>query len=162
MIGQKPVIGCRVRNRYSRFLHRSLNIECWWRRLFLLSDVNVYEWLCIMLTVLSCMLWLLPWFSLLRCRAIKLKCLNAETPDKYGHYREAKFSQIKHHWFWKVSEWLFLLPWNRDSISSSWFCITYSKSEMYSGSIVWVSVCVCIPALPYWTYISVTLGNVWQ
>jgi len=38
-------------------------------------------------------------------RAMKLKCLNAETPDKYGHYREAKFSQIKHHWFWKVRFW---------------------------------------------------------
>ena len=30
-------------------------------------------------------------------------CLNAKYPDKYGHYREAKYSQTKHHWFWKVS-----------------------------------------------------------
>jgi len=36
---------------------------------------------------------------------MELQCLNAKMPDKYGHYREAKFSQIKHHWFWKVRKW---------------------------------------------------------
>jgi len=40
---------------------------------------------------------------------MQLKCLNAETPDKYGHYREAQFSQIKHHWFWKVRKWKFCI-----------------------------------------------------
>jgi len=40
---------------------------------------------------------------------MELKCQNAETPDKYGHYREARFSQIKHHWFWKVRNWIFCL-----------------------------------------------------
>ncbi|XP_025096330.1 alpha-1,6-mannosyl-glycoprotein 2-beta-N-acetylglucosaminyltransferase-like [Pomacea canaliculata] len=25
-----------------------------------------------------------------------------EHPDKYGHYREAKYCQIKHHWIWKL------------------------------------------------------------
>ncbi|KAL5015879.1 hypothetical protein ScPMuIL_005468 [Solemya velum] len=34
--------------------------------------------------------------------ALKIKCLNAEHPDKYGHYREAKYCQTKHHWFWKL------------------------------------------------------------
>ncbi len=36
-------------------------------------------------------------------RARQLKCLNAEWPDQYGHYREAKFTQIKHHWWWKAN-----------------------------------------------------------
>lgn len=29
------------------------------------------------------------------------KCLNAKFPDTYGHYREAAYTQTKHHWFWK-------------------------------------------------------------
>lgn len=36
-------------------------------------------------------------------KAKQIKCLNADFPDAYGHYREAKFTQTKHHWFWKVS-----------------------------------------------------------
>lgn len=24
-------------------------------------------------------------------------------PDLYGHYREAKFTQTKHHWIWKAN-----------------------------------------------------------
>ena len=36
-------------------------------------------------------------------RASKLLCTNWEWPDKYGHYREAKYTQTKHHWFWKVN-----------------------------------------------------------
>ncbi|KAI1287956.1 Alpha-1,6-mannosyl-glycoprotein 2-beta-N-acetylglucosaminyltransferase [Halotydeus destructor] len=35
--------------------------------------------------------------------AIKLKCQNAQFPDSYGHYREAKYTQTKHHWFWKAN-----------------------------------------------------------
>ncbi|RWS22839.1 hypothetical protein B4U80_03421 [Leptotrombidium deliense] len=35
--------------------------------------------------------------------AIKMKCNSAQFPDKYGHYRESKFTQIKHHWFWKIN-----------------------------------------------------------
>ncbi|XP_069493497.1 alpha-1,6-mannosyl-glycoprotein 2-beta-N-acetylglucosaminyltransferase [Ambystoma mexicanum] len=34
--------------------------------------------------------------------AAKLKCNNAAFPDSFGHYREAKFSQTKHHWWWKL------------------------------------------------------------
>ncbi|XP_052263408.1 alpha-1,6-mannosyl-glycoprotein 2-beta-N-acetylglucosaminyltransferase-like [Dreissena polymorpha] len=34
--------------------------------------------------------------------AMKKKCNNAAFPDKYGHYREAKYCQIKHHWLWKL------------------------------------------------------------
>ncbi|XP_050394032.1 alpha-1,6-mannosyl-glycoprotein 2-beta-N-acetylglucosaminyltransferase-like isoform X2 [Patella vulgata] len=30
-------------------------------------------------------------------------CSNADHPDLYGHYREAKFSQMKHHWTWKIN-----------------------------------------------------------
>ena len=33
--------------------------------------------------------------------AQKLNCTNANYPDTYGHYREAKYTQTKHHWVWK-------------------------------------------------------------
>ena len=36
-------------------------------------------------------------------RAQRLKCANADWPDRYGHYREAKFTQTKHHWWWKAN-----------------------------------------------------------
>ena len=29
--------------------------------------------------------------------------MNAEWPDLYGHYREARYSQTKHHWWWKTN-----------------------------------------------------------
>lgn len=32
-----------------------------------------------------------------------MKCRNAENPDAYGHYREARYTQTKHHWWWKAS-----------------------------------------------------------
>lgn len=35
-------------------------------------------------------------------RAKAKGCLNWEWPDKYGHYRVARYTQIKHHWWWKV------------------------------------------------------------
>ncbi|KAG7508267.1 alpha-1,6-mannosyl-glycoprotein 2-beta-N-acetylglucosaminyltransferase-like [Solea senegalensis] len=34
--------------------------------------------------------------------ALKTRCLNAEQPDAYGHYREAFITQPKHHWWWKL------------------------------------------------------------
>ncbi|KAM4690779.1 alpha-1,6-mannosyl-glycoprotein 2-beta-N-acetylglucosaminyltransferase [Rhinophrynus dorsalis] len=34
--------------------------------------------------------------------AVEIGCINAEYPDSFGHYREAKFSQTKHHWWWKL------------------------------------------------------------
>ncbi|XP_043267515.1 alpha-1,6-mannosyl-glycoprotein 2-beta-N-acetylglucosaminyltransferase isoform X3 [Venturia canescens] len=36
-------------------------------------------------------------------QAANLKCINAQHPDLYGHYREAKFTQPKHHWWWKAN-----------------------------------------------------------
>ncbi|KAK7864801.1 hypothetical protein R5R35_012289 [Gryllus longicercus] len=36
-------------------------------------------------------------------QARKLMCNNALYPDLYGHYREAKFTQTKHHWWWKAN-----------------------------------------------------------
>lgn len=36
-------------------------------------------------------------------QAKRLHCLNADWPDLYGHYREAKFTQTKHHWWWKAN-----------------------------------------------------------
>lgn len=38
-----------------------------------------------------------------RSEAIKSGCLNAFNDDTYGHYREAKFTQMKHHWWWKLN-----------------------------------------------------------
>lgn len=35
--------------------------------------------------------------------AVRKGCNNAEYPDLYGHYREAKFTQTKHHWWWKIN-----------------------------------------------------------
>ncbi|PAA73552.1 hypothetical protein BOX15_Mlig004091g1 [Macrostomum lignano] len=36
-------------------------------------------------------------------RARQLGCNNAEWPDKYGHYRESKYTQTKHHWLYKMN-----------------------------------------------------------
>nr|XP_040226711.2 alpha-1,6-mannosyl-glycoprotein 2-beta-N-acetylglucosaminyltransferase isoform X3 [Anopheles coluzzii] len=36
-------------------------------------------------------------------QALLRKCNNALHPDLYGHYREAKFTQTKHHWWWKAN-----------------------------------------------------------
>ncbi|CAF0703814.1 unnamed protein product [Brachionus calyciflorus] len=36
-------------------------------------------------------------------KAKQLKCNNADHPDTFGHYRESKIVQIKHHWFWKLN-----------------------------------------------------------
>ncbi|XP_031625015.1 alpha-1,6-mannosyl-glycoprotein 2-beta-N-acetylglucosaminyltransferase-like isoform X2 [Contarinia nasturtii] len=41
--------------------------------------------------------------NLKRDQAIARKCNNALYPDLYGHYREAKFTQTKHHWWWKAN-----------------------------------------------------------
>ncbi len=34
--------------------------------------------------------------------ALELNCINREWADQYGHYREGKLVQIKHHWWWKA------------------------------------------------------------
>ena len=36
-------------------------------------------------------------------QALVANCKNARYPDLYGHYREASFTQIKHHWWWKAN-----------------------------------------------------------
>ncbi|VDM40898.1 unnamed protein product [Toxocara canis] len=36
-------------------------------------------------------------------QAEKMRCNNWAHPDKYGHYRVAKITQIKHHWWWKMN-----------------------------------------------------------
>lgn len=36
-------------------------------------------------------------------RALEIGCVNAKHPDLYGHYRESKFTQTKHHWWWKAN-----------------------------------------------------------
>ncbi|KAM6359911.1 LOW QUALITY PROTEIN: alpha-1,6-mannosyl-glycoprotein 2-beta-N-acetylglucosaminyltransferase [Alca torda] len=37
-----------------------------------------------------------------KAAALRMGCINAEYPDSFGHYREARFSQTKHHWWWKL------------------------------------------------------------
>jgi len=39
-------------------------------------------------------------------QAMSSGCFNAAWPDLHGHYREAQFTQTKHHWWWK-SNWIF-------------------------------------------------------
>ncbi|XP_026554576.1 alpha-1,6-mannosyl-glycoprotein 2-beta-N-acetylglucosaminyltransferase [Pseudonaja textilis] len=34
--------------------------------------------------------------------ALRSGCLNAHYPDAFGHYRESRFTQTKHHWWWKL------------------------------------------------------------
>lgn len=40
--------------------------------------------------------------SMTKEQAIKVGCNNAYHSDSFGHYREAKVVQIKHHWLWKL------------------------------------------------------------
>ncbi|XP_071083737.1 alpha-1,6-mannosyl-glycoprotein 2-beta-N-acetylglucosaminyltransferase-like [Haliotis cracherodii] len=42
-----------------------------------------------------------PW-NITLMAARKRKCNNAYNPDSYGHYREAKVAQMKHHWLWQL------------------------------------------------------------
>ncbi|XP_031625273.1 alpha-1,6-mannosyl-glycoprotein 2-beta-N-acetylglucosaminyltransferase-like [Contarinia nasturtii] len=42
--------------------------------------------------------------NLNRNQALARNCNNANHPDMYGHYREAKFTQTKHHWWWKANQ----------------------------------------------------------
>ena len=38
-----------------------------------------------------------------RKRAETVNCTNNANPDRYAHYREAKYVQTKHHWWWKAN-----------------------------------------------------------
>lgn len=42
-------------------------------------------------------------FQRFRPNALTARCINYQWPDLYGHYREAKFTQTKHHWWWKAN-----------------------------------------------------------
>lgn len=37
-------------------------------------------------------------------QAAAMNCINKDWPDLAGHYREAKFTQTKHHWWWKANQ----------------------------------------------------------
>ena len=37
-------------------------------------------------------------------RAVSKGCTNAAWPDLHGHYREARYTQTKHHWWWKANQ----------------------------------------------------------
>lgn len=45
-------------------------------------------------------------------QATIVKCQNAEYPDLYGHYREASFTQTKHHWWWEDDNFLLPFSWS--------------------------------------------------
>lgn len=36
-------------------------------------------------------------------KAKEEQCNNWKYPDTYGHYRESKYTQMKHHWWWKLN-----------------------------------------------------------
>ena len=38
------------------------------------------------------------------CRAESVKCNYWQHPDRYGHYRTAAVTAIKHHWWWKINK----------------------------------------------------------
>ena len=40
--------------------------------------------------------------SISKQEVAKIECNNAASPDQYGNFREAAFTTIKHHWFWKI------------------------------------------------------------
>jgi len=43
-------------------------------------------------------------------KALERSCTNAHWPDIHGHYREAQFTQTKHHWWWKANQVFGVLP----------------------------------------------------
>ncbi|WKY08695.1 hypothetical protein Q1695_007877 [Nippostrongylus brasiliensis] len=51
--------------------------------------------------------------------AMEAKCNNAEHPDKYGNYRVAKITQIKHHWWWKMN-YVFDGVFDRYGLTDAW------------------------------------------
>jgi len=32
-----------------------------------------------------------------------MSCNNRDEPDMFGHFREAQYAALKHHWWWKAS-----------------------------------------------------------
>lgn len=60
-------------------------------------------------------------------RAILRKCNNALHPDLYGHYREAKFTQTKHHWWWKANRVFDQLDVTRHHTGSS---LSHAKKSL--------------------------------
>uniref|UniRef100_A0A0K0FVG4 Alpha-1,6-mannosyl-glycoprotein 2-beta-N-acetylglucosaminyltransferase n=1 Tax=Strongyloides venezuelensis TaxID=75913 RepID=A0A0K0FVG4_STRVS len=41
--------------------------------------------------------------SMTKTEAYKVNCSSRDQFDTYGHYRDPKLSQIKHHWWWKLN-----------------------------------------------------------
>uniref|UniRef100_A0A0N5AD62 Alpha-1,6-mannosyl-glycoprotein 2-beta-N-acetylglucosaminyltransferase n=1 Tax=Syphacia muris TaxID=451379 RepID=A0A0N5AD62_9BILA len=54
-----------------------------------------------------------------KSEAERVRCRNWAHPDKYGHYRVAKLTQIKHHWWWKMN-YVFDGVMKRFSLSRVW------------------------------------------
>ena len=108
-------LSCTVSNKHTLGTQHSLS---WFRLLSspLPNDVTVHAHLLIHFLVCRCVfhqrhivfrcLSCTSLASFLFCffpsRAVERKCINAQHPDSYGHYREAKYTQTKHHWWWKV------------------------------------------------------------
>ncbi|VDK17387.1 unnamed protein product [Anisakis simplex] len=52
-------------------------------------------------------------------KAKQQRCNNWAHPDKYGHYRVAKLTQIKHHWWWKIN-YVFDVVMKRYNLDKAW------------------------------------------
>ena len=66
------------------------------------------------------------WDSLKKHEAKAIGCLNWATPDQYGHYREAKFVAVKHHWFWQFN---FLFQKLRVASATDWTGYAFYMEE---------------------------------
>ncbi|XP_055331664.1 alpha-1,6-mannosyl-glycoprotein 2-beta-N-acetylglucosaminyltransferase-like [Paramacrobiotus metropolitanus] len=51
-----------------------------------------------------------------KAEAASLRCNNHDHPDSYGHYRTAKVTQIKHHWWWKFHVLFNHVPWAQNGL----------------------------------------------
>ena len=79
-------------------------------------------------------------------RAERLKCTNAKWPDLYGHYREAKFTQTKHHWWWKANRIFNELRVTKNYNGKYWYmyCNHFRMTEYQIKSIIISSISVQI------------------
>ena len=62
-------------------------------------------------------------------RAVSVACTNAHWPDLHGHYREAQFTQTKHHWWWKAN-WIFNQIESLKSFQGIFYFLKLSKHFM--------------------------------
>ena len=89
--------------------------------------------------------------------AEKRGCANAKWPDQYGHYRDAKLSQMKHHFWWKAN-----YVFNELNISKNYQGLVLFLEEDYYLSKDFLSVLLLMEKerdLHFPTYEILSLGN---